>query len=149
MTEDAQADGMHVEGAGASVTWAATAPESGRFSAVERRSDITELAHHFHELRSRGRGYLEIELPGSEFPLLTLGFQGDRAVLHLFDDAEGVYLLGGDGIASSGDVVDIPITDDLAAFSGDFVLAVDRAWAVLHTFIRTGAPGELGEWRKL
>ncbi|MER5600020.1 hypothetical protein [Streptomyces sp. NPDC002265] len=97
-----------------SVTWAATAPESGRFCAVERCSDVRELTHRFHELRSRGQGYLEVGLPGSEFPRLTLGFQGDQAVLHLFDDAEGVYLLVCDGITSPDAVVDVPIMDDLA-----------------------------------
>ncbi|WP_316759435.1 hypothetical protein [Streptomyces herbicida] len=105
---------MHVGGAGMSVTWAATALESGRFSAVERCSDVRELADHFKELRSRGQGYLEVRLPGSEFPLLANA------------------------------VVEVPLMDDLAAFSGDFVLNVDRAWALVHNFIQMGAPGELG-----
>jgi hypothetical protein len=39
--------------------------------------------------------------------------------------------------------------DDLADFTGDFVLSVDRAWALVHNFIQTGAPSELGEWREL
>ncbi|MFD7876888.1 hypothetical protein ACFV5G_22745 [Streptomyces sp. NPDC059766] len=132
-----------------SVTWAATAPESGRFCAVERCSDVGELAHRFHELRSRGRGYLEVGLPGSEFPRLTLGFQGDQAVLHLFDDAEGVYLLVGDGITSPDALVDVPIMDDLAAFGDDFVVTVDHAWAAVNTFIQTRATGGLGEWHAL
>ena len=39
--------------------------------------------------------------------------------------------------------------DDLAAFSGGFALNVGRAWALVHTFIQTGAPAELGEWCEL
>ncbi|MET7494009.1 hypothetical protein [Streptomyces sp900116325] len=35
--------------------------------------------------------------------------------------------------------------DDLAEFTGDFVLSVDRAWALVRNFIRTGASSELGE----
>ncbi|CAM5679895.1 hypothetical protein [Streptomyces aurantiogriseus] len=131
------------------VTWAATALESGRYSAVERDSNVRELADHFNELRSRGQGYLEVRLPGSEFPRLTLGFQGDRAVIHLFDDAERSFLFVGDGTAAADAVVDVPVMDDLAALSGDFVLTVDRAWALMHNFIDTGVPGELGEWCEL
>ncbi|MFJ9119410.1 hypothetical protein ACIRJO_28190 [Streptomyces sp. NPDC102394] len=128
-----------------SVTWAATAPESGRFRAVERCSDMSELTKHFGELRSRGRGYLEVRLPGAEFPLLALGFQGDRGVLHLMD-ADRTFLLAGDGTAAADTVLHVPVMDDLAAFSGEFVLAVDRAWDLVRRFVATGAPGRPGEW---
>lgn len=132
-----------------SVVWAATALESGRFSAVERRSDVEELADHFDELRSHGQGYLEVRLPGGSFPLLTLGFRGDRAVIHRFDEAERSSLLTGDGSAAADDAVDVPVMDDLGVFSGNFVLTVDRAWALVRDFVQTGAPGELGEWCEL
>jgi hypothetical protein len=39
--------------------------------------------------------------------------------------------------------------DDLAAFTGDFVLDVDRAWNLMHDFMRTRAAEPLGEWREL
>lgn len=129
-----------------SVTWAATALESGRFRAVERCSEFSELADHFDGLRSRGQGYLEVRLPDGEFPLLTLGFRGDLAVLHLFDSAEESSLLAGDGIAAAKAMVDVLVVDDLAAFSGRFVLSVDRAWDLVCRFVVTGVPGELGEW---
>ncbi|MFE6937899.1 hypothetical protein [Streptomyces chartreusis] len=67
----------------------------------------------------------------------------------LFDDAETSFLLvGGDAVAADA-VVEVPVMDDLAAFSGGFALNVDRAWALVHTFIQTGAPAELGEWCEL
>jgi hypothetical protein len=44
--------------------------------------------------------------------------------------------------------VQVPVTDDLAAFSGDYVLPVDRAWALVRNFILAGKPSELGEWRE-
>ena len=128
-----------------SVTWAATVLESGRFGAVERCSGIAELREHFDALRSRGQGYLEVRPQEGEFPLLTLGFRGELGVLHLFDDAEKSFLLAGDGTAADA-VVDVPVMDDLAAFSGDFVLSVDHAWDLVLRFIATGAPGGLGEW---
>ncbi|MEU6706225.1 hypothetical protein [Streptomyces wuyuanensis] len=127
------------------MTWTATALGSGRFSAVERCSGVREWADHFNELRSRGGGYLEVRLSGSAFPLMTLGFQGDQAVIHLFEDADKSTLLVGDGIAAAADaVVHVPIMDDRAAFSGDFVMTADRAWATLRAFIQAGAPGVLG-----
>ncbi|MET8169824.1 hypothetical protein ABZT34_37280 [Streptomyces sp. NPDC005329] len=42
-------------------------------------------------------------------------------------------------------MVDIPIMDDLAAFTGDFALGVDRARVLDRTFIRTRATSHLGE----
>ncbi|MFF7172905.1 hypothetical protein ACIP8U_42005 [Streptomyces pseudovenezuelae] len=132
-----------------SVLWSATAPESGWLSAVDRRSDFQPLADRFHELRSRGQGYIEVRRPDGESPLLTLGFRGDHAVIHLLDDIERCFLLVGDGTTAADAVIDIPIMDELAAFSGAFVLAVDRAWPLVHTFVQTGAPGDLGEWCEL
>ncbi|MER5618239.1 hypothetical protein [Streptomyces sp. NPDC002215] len=132
-----------------SVQWTATALESGRLSAIERCTDLAVLSAHFNALRSGGQGYLEVRLSGSEFPLLTLGFQDDQAVIHLFDDAGRSSLLVGDGTAAADSVVQVPIMDDLAVISGNFVLAVDRAWALLRNFIQEGSPGELGEWCEL
>lgn len=131
------------------VWWAATDRESRRFSAIERSSDVADLTDHFTALRSHGQGYLEVRLPGDEFPLLTLGFQDDHAVIHQFSNAEKSFLLVGDGTATADSFVHVPIMDDLAVFSGDCVLAVDRAWTLVRKFIQTGAPGELGEWREL
>ncbi|MFF9029391.1 hypothetical protein [Streptomyces iakyrus] len=130
------------------VSWTATDPESRQFSATERSSDVADLADHFTALRSRGQGYLEVRLPGGEFPLLTLGFLDDQAVIHLFDAAEKSFLLLGDGTATADAVVQVPVMDDLAVFSGDCVVAVDRAWALVRNFIQTGTPGELAEWRE-
>ena len=131
------------------VSWTATDPESRQFSATEPSSDVADLVDHFTALRSRGQGYLEVRLPGGEFPLLTLGFLDDQAVIHLFDAAEKSFLLVGDGSATADAVAQVPIMDDLAVFSGDCVVAVDRAWALVRNFIQTGAPGELAEWREL
>ena len=131
------------------VRWTATDLESRQFSAIERSSDVADLTDHFTALLSHGQGYLEVRLPGGEFPLLTLSFQDDQAVIHLFDAAEKSSLLVGDGTATADTVVQVPIMDDLAVFSGDCVLAVARAWALVRNFILTGTPGELGEWREV
>ncbi|MGC0211931.1 hypothetical protein [Streptomyces levis] len=131
------------------VSWTATDPDSREFSPTERTSDIADLANHFTALRSCGQGYFEVRLPGREFPLLTVGFLDDQAVIHRFDAAERSSLLVGDGTAAADAVVQVSIMDDLAVFSGDCVTAVDRAWALVRNFIQTKAPGELGEWREL
>ncbi|MET8517720.1 hypothetical protein ACWD7C_41580 [Streptomyces sp. NPDC005134] len=132
-----------------SVVWAATSPESGRFAPGEIRSDVRGLSDRFNKLRSRGQGYLEVRMSDCEFPQLTLGFRGDHAVIHLINDAAGMSLLVGDGTVLSGAVVDVAIMDDLTEFTGDFVLRVERAWALVRNFIRTEAPSDLGEWCEL
>ncbi|MEU1180412.1 hypothetical protein ABZ464_22665 [Streptomyces sp. NPDC005820] len=142
-TEDEVAAAL---GGGMGVVWATTSPESGRFVAGERRSDVSDLTDRFGELRSRGQGYLEVRLPDREFPRVSLGFRGDHAVIHLIDEAEVLSLLVGDGTVPVGAVVDVPIMDDPAEFTGDFVLGVDRAWSLISSFIRPGAAGDLGVW---
>ncbi|MFJ4487386.1 hypothetical protein ACIP3D_34130 [Streptomyces longwoodensis] len=131
------------------VSWTATDPASRQFSATERTTHIADLTDHFTALRSQGQGYLEIRQHGDEFPLLTLGFLNDQAVIHLFDTAEKPSLLIGDGTTPADTAVHVPIMDDLAAFSGDNIVAVDRAWTLIRHFTQTGTPGAPGEWRDM
>ncbi|MFJ3091422.1 hypothetical protein [Streptomyces sp. NPDC086838] len=132
-----------------SVVWAVTSPESGLFHPVERRSEVKDLSDRFNDLRSRGEGYVEVRTANREFPVLTLAFRGDHAVVHLMSDTERLSLLVGDGTVPSGAEVEVPIVDGLAAFTGDFVLDVDRAWDLVHDFAQTRAAGPLGEWCEL
>ncbi|WP_245970212.1 hypothetical protein [Streptomyces rishiriensis] len=96
-----------------------------------------------------GRGVLRMQGPNGEFPVLILVFREDHAVVHLMSDTERMSLLVGDGTVPSGAEVEVPITDDLAAFTGDFVLDIDRAWDLVHDFTQARAAGPLGEWREL
>ncbi|MGW1030566.1 hypothetical protein ACWD4Z_00090 [Streptomyces antibioticus] len=129
-----------------SVVWAATSPESGGFLPAERLTDVEALSERVGDLRSRGQGYVEVRSPGEEFPVLTLAFRGDHAVVHLMSDPERTSLLVGDGTVPSGAEVEVPIMDDLAVFTGDFVLSLDRAWELVHDFTQTWAVAPLGEW---
>lgn len=129
-----------------SVVWAATSPESGLFDPVERRTEVKDLSDRFDDLRSCGQGYVEVRSPDREFPVLTLAFRVDHAVVHMMSDTERMSLLAGDGAVSSGAEVEVPIVDDLTVFTGEFVLDVDRAWDLVHEFIQTRAAGPLGEW---
>ncbi|MEU0175300.1 hypothetical protein ABZ178_18405 [Streptomyces massasporeus] len=129
--------------------WSMTSQESGRFSPVEKRSDLSDLTREFNELRSHGRGYLEIRMPDSVFPQLTLSFSDDLAVIHLFTDESSVSLLTGDGVSPTEVTVDVPVMDDLVTFTGNFVLGVDHAWEVVQNFTQTQRIEELGEWCEL
>ncbi|MER6224253.1 hypothetical protein ACWCYL_30360 [Streptomyces sp. 900105755] len=131
-----------------SVVWAATSPDSGLFDPVERRTEVSDLSDRFNDLRSCGQGYVEVRSPNRKFPVLTLTFRGDHAVVHLMSDTERISLLAGDGTAPSDAEVEVPIMDDLAAFTGDFVLDAGRAWDLVHDFTQTWAAGSLGEWRE-
>ncbi|MGW6955211.1 hypothetical protein [Streptomyces sp. PAN_FS17] len=132
-----------------SVMWAATSPESGLFQPVEKRSDVKDLSDRFNDLRSCGQGYVEVRSSNREFPVLILAFRGNHAVVHLMSDTERMSLLVGDGTVASGAEVEVPIMDDLAVFTGDFVLDTDRAWELVHDFTQTRAAGPLGEWCEL
>ncbi|MFC8346287.1 hypothetical protein [Streptomyces sp. NPDC057280] len=101
------------------------------------------------EPRSRGQGHLEVALPGVTYPYLTLSFRGGHAVVHLFTDEETVFLLVGDGTVSPDETVEVPVLDELAIFTGHFVMGVDRARDVVQSFVRTGSFTGLGEWVEL
>ncbi|MFI9729514.1 hypothetical protein [Streptomyces sp. NPDC052092] len=133
-----------------SVVWAATSPESGLFRPAERCSGWGDLSDHFDELRSLGQGYVEVRSPRGDFPMLSLAFRGDQAVVYLMSSPEQMFLLAGDGtVPSSAAEVEVPIMDDLAVFTGSFVLDTDRAWNQVHTFIRTRDVGPPGAWHEL
>ena len=132
-----------------SVVWAATSPESGLFDPVERCSAVKDLSDRFNDLRSRGQGYVEVRLPNREFPVLILAFRDDHAVVHLMSDTERMSLLVGDGTVLSGTEVEVPIMDDLATFTGEFVLDTDRAWDLVHDLTQTRATCPRGEWCEL
>lgn len=129
-----------------SVMWAATSPESGVFHPVETRSGVKDLSDRFSELRCRGQGYVEVRSPNREFPVLILAFRDSDAVVHLMSDTERMSLLVGDGTVPSGAEVEVPIMDDLAVVTGDFVLDIDRAWELVHDFTQTWGASPLGEW---
>jgi hypothetical protein len=130
------------------LTWFATSPTSGRFLSGEvARSDVMELVDRFEQLRASGQGYIEVNRD-DDHPAITLGFLGEHAVVHLMPDAESTSLLAGDG-SSTADVVEVQIMDDLAEFTGDVVLSLDHAWAVVQQFVRTGDVSTVGEWHEL
>jgi hypothetical protein len=108
-----------------------------------------DLLERFDALRSQGQGYLEVEMLDDESPLLTVGFRGDHAVVHLSTGPESMSLLTGDGSVRPGDTVQVRIMDDPSEFTGDVVISVDRARQVVLDFIRGRVPGDLGEWFEL
>ncbi|MEU1763366.1 MULTISPECIES: hypothetical protein [Micromonospora] len=110
------------------------------------RSDIAGLFERFDELRTQGRGYVEVRA-GDVFPVLTLGFTESAAVVHLMTDESTMSLLAADEPASMN--AQVLVLDDLVEFAADFVLDLERAWQVVEEFVRTGAPGRAGAWREL
>lgn len=125
---------------------AATSVESGRFRAVEMPTTFDALAQLFDQLTGVGQGYLEVRSTDHEFPLISLGFRHGCAVIHCASNPERMSLLCGDGSVAERDTVEVPIMDDLATFSGDFVVSAARARGVLLTFVRGADPSSLGEW---
>jgi len=134
-----------------SVNWAATSPTTGRYSGVYHSSSGAELLERVADLRTRGAGYLEIEIAGRDYPALSLAFAGDRAVLHLWSDEGRMALLGGDGSVPMDEDVEVPTMDDPdpGIFTGEFVSSTDRAVALLERFIGNGDAQSLGDWYDL
>ena len=129
------------------IAWAATSTASGRFDALDTRSDIADLNDRFEELRARGEGYLELRRT-EDFPVLTVGFRGPVAVLQVLLSPEAVSLLKGDGSVEN-DQVEVPFMDETAEFSGESGVGVDRAWGLALSFLRGRDLSELGEWVEL
>ena len=133
------------------VVWSATVPETHRVGGT-MRTELEQLEAHFVGLRASGEGYLEVELPTENSPQVTLSFRGDRAVVHHLADLDEdpkSFLLVGDGSLAPHGTVDVPVMDEDAVFSGDFVMTVDRAWEAVREFARTRSVAGLGEWCEL
>ncbi|NHO82256.1 Imm1 family immunity protein [Micromonospora sp. CMU55-4] len=127
------------------ISWSATSPTSGRFVPTER-SGVAGLVERFEELRAQGRGYLEVRGDGAS-PVLTLGFTGSAAVVHLMADEDAVFLLAADEPADAD--AEVLVLDDPVEFTADVVLDLERAWQVIEEYVRTGDAGRAGEWHEL
>ncbi|MET8373600.1 hypothetical protein [Micromonospora profundi] len=110
------------------------------------RSDFAGLIERFEELRAQRRGYLEVR-GSAVFPVLTLGFAGSAAVVHLMMDEDAMSLLAADKPADAD--AEVVVLDDPVDFNADFVLNLERAWQIVEEFVRTGDPRRAGEWREL
>lgn len=127
------------------VTVSGTSPDTGWYDASPQTRTADELGEWFARLRARGQGYLELGDDGSP-TLLAVSFAGERAVVHLLAEDEQSFLLRGDGTHDGEAVVEVPVMDVSADFSGVVVLRVDRAWEVAQAFVRGAEPSSLGEW---
>ena len=127
--------------------WSATSPQSGRFDALVTRSDVEVLNDRFAALKVRGEGYLEIRR-AEDYPALTLGFRGSVAVIEALVSQEVMAILVGDGSHKS-DLVEVPIMDEDAVFSGPAAIETDRAWRLVQVFLSGRDLSELGEWFSL
>ncbi|MFI7427309.1 hypothetical protein ACIBPB_10005 [Micromonospora sp. NPDC049836] len=127
------------------ISWSATSPTSGRFAPAER-SGVAGLIERFDQLRAQGRGYLEVRSDAA-FPVLTLGFTGSAAVVHLMTAEDAFSLLAADEPARAN--AEALVLDDPVEFTADFVLDLERAWQVVEDFVRTGDPDRSGQWREL
>lgn len=124
----------------------ATSVESGRFQAVERAIDRDDLLQLVDQLTGIGQGYLELRSAEHEFPVLTVGFRRGFAVIQCASTPDQTALLHGDGSIPPGETIDVPIVDELATFTGEFVLTVGRARKALEDFTESGNPACHGEW---
>jgi hypothetical protein len=134
------------------VEWSATSPETGMLASAVMRSDFKELEDRFIALRSLGEGFIELALLTEDSAEMALSFRGDHAVveqLRGLDEDPKSFLLVGDGSVPWDGRVKVPHLEGDAVFTGHFVMGVDRAWAVLRGFVRTGSAAGLGEWYEL
>ena len=137
----------HVSDARAFVV-VATSVESG-FARTEQsvgRGDLVRMVDH---LTAIDQGYVEVRLVDDEFPVLLVGFRRGFAVVQFMADRESMALLTGDGSVADSESVDVLIMDDLATYTGEYVLASARARDVLLEFADGADPRSLGEWHDL
>lgn len=128
---------------------AATSVETGRFIATEQWVDRDDLIRLVGQLSTFDQGYVEVRLVGDDFPALLVGFRKGFAVVQCVSGPDSMILLAGDGSVPGSELVDVLIMDDLATFTGEYVVESARAREVLLKFAEGADVRSLGEWREL
>ena len=128
---------------------AATSVETGRFAVIERSVDRDELIRLVDQLSSMDEGYLEVHPLSNAYPTLLVGFGRRCAVVQCMSSADSMALLMGDGSVVGAELVDVLIMDDLASYTGEYVMACARAREVLLKFAEGADVLALGEWHEL
>lgn len=128
---------------------AATSVETGRFASAEQSVHLDDLIRLVNRLAAMDHGYVEVRLVGDDFPALLVGFRKGFAVVHCMSGPESTALLMGDGSVAGSELVDVLIMDDLATFTGEYVLESARARDVLLKFADGADLRSLGEWHDL
>lgn len=113
---------------------------------VQQRSDPQTFLRFLESLSTHGEGYAEVARGDQPFPMLALSAASAHGVIHQFQSQDKSYVLRGDGSVPTGEVVELPIIDGLATFSGDFVLTLDLAIGAVEAFARGAAVARFGEW---
>lgn len=128
---------------------AATSVETGRFAPTEQSVDRDDLIRLVDQMSAIDQGYVEVRLLDDHFPALLVGFRKGLAVVQCMSDPESMALLTGDGSVGGSELVDVLIMDDLATFTGEYVLESARARDVLLKFVDGADLRSLGDWHDL
>jgi hypothetical protein len=128
---------------------AATSVETGRFAPTEQPVDRDDLIRLVDQISAIDQGYVEVRLLDDDFPALLVGFRKGFAVVQCMSDPESMTLLTGDGSVGGSELVDVLIMDDLATFTGEYVLESARARDVLLKFVDGADLRSLGDWHDL
>jgi hypothetical protein len=99
--------------------------------------------------RASGRGTWKCDRLNLSFPVVSVGFRGGFAVIHCASAPDEMALLYGDGSVAPEEAIELPIMDELATFTGEFVLNAAGARKALRDFVVSGTPASLGEWYEL
>ncbi len=131
------------------VMLARTSGEPIRFHGLEQElaGDALEMA--LVEFLALDRGYLELRLSGQDYPVLTMGFDSQLAVIDCFRSQDQMALLHGDGSKEAYEVVHVPVYDEFASFTGAFAMTLGRARETLLRFARGTPITALGQWFEL
>lgn len=113
---------------------------------VQQRSETQTFLRFLESLSMHGEGYAEVARGDQPFPILALSAASGHGVIHQFQSQDKSYVLRGDGSVPTGEVVELPIIEGLATFSGDFVLTLDLSIGAIAAFARGAAVARLGEW---
>lgn len=113
---------------------------------VQQRSETQTFLRFLESLSTHGGGYAEVAGGDQPFPMLALSAASGHGVIHQFPSADKSYLLRWDRSVPADEVVELPIIEGLATFSGDFVLTLDLAVGAVEAFARGAAVARLGEW---
>lgn len=101
-----------------------------------RGVDLAEVMHRAGLRNEHGYNYLEVSMSGESYPMLSIFFRDDHAVVAYIagDEEPGTRMLNGDSSVGPDEVMEFLMLGNRQEFTGEVIVSAATAGEFLKTF---------------